>query len=279
MTKYTDNLEDSLAIEILSGDVIEAKHIIAIRQPHDIKEWCMHREYVLAAYVGQKVILSWIELTWHEALERKINEMKEKENIDKDVVLDRVLKHEMQSRMEMVDEALVSATSNKHVDVVEFLIDECGADYNTSYSGNILNECMIDTLKNGNLDLFKTILGIDPNVLNFVGSKGNRPLMIAASNGSFEIVKYLLSIGHNIKKVELDKLDKDGKTILMVAVEDSRKDSNLDIVKIFHSKDADLGIRNKEDNKSAYHYCDKTRNPNLMKFLDYVYTDYPDYIL
>jgi len=194
-----ENIEDALAIAILRGDVIEAKHIIVIGQPYDIIEWCMRREYVLAAYAGQKEILEWIELTWQEALVIKVKEMKEKENIDENVVLDNMLKYEMQDRMEMVDEARINAYHNNHVNIVRYLEQECGADANTPYSGNVLHEYIMDVIQNENLDLIKVLLGVDLNFANFVDENGETPLMTATHNGSFEIVKYLVSKGADTK--------------------------------------------------------------------------------
>jgi ankyrin repeat protein len=85
-------------------------------------------------------------------------------------------------------------------------------------------------------------------------------------------------IDYLIDKVDINEIDADGKTILMLTVENPyihNEDARIEIVKNILSKKPNMVLRDKSNN-SAWHLCDGAKHPKLMKVLDDVYDDYPE---
>jgi len=166
------------------------------------------------------------------------------------------------------------------LDILKYLLNVGGQ---LSLSSNDGDTLLSAATCGGNLETVRYLIekaGFDPHARkdnnNYPLDNPLRSAFECSSSGNNDVIEYL------IKKVNLDINEQDayGNTILMNAVSSSYEDSNLNMVKNILSKGAKIGIRKKESLtlKTAYHYCDKKRNPALMAFLDNVYGDYPEYM-
>lgn len=94
---------------------------------------------------------------------------------------------------------LSSAVKSKSREAFDILLQYA----KTSKTGFNLVGALLAAAEAGNLDVFKTLLNIDPTLLNGKNAQGRSSLSIAASEGNTNIVKYLLSLSN----VEVNSLD------------------------------------------------------------------------
>lgn len=112
--------------------------------------------------------------------------------------------------------ALMDAAKHGHVDVLEILLHEMGADVKAC--DNMGRNALIHAFMNSSEGTMEAIVrllldhGVD---VNMRGEKGKTPLILAVEKRNFNLVKMLLEQEHT----EVNDTDREGKTALLLAVE------------------------------------------------------------
>ena len=114
--------------------------------------------------------------------------------------------------------ALAAAISNGHIEIVKFLVRECGADPNVDLlSGNYSNVLAM-AVALGDIDTVKFLVqegGADSNMVLQAGTYGN-PLIVAAARGDINIVKFLIQEGRADPNL-VPQVGEDGSPLIVAA--------------------------------------------------------------
>ncbi|KAF6018926.1 FEM1C [Bugula neritina] len=131
---------------------------------------------------------------------------------------------------------LVMATKNGHYEVVQFLIEHCGADVelvgSVTFDGETIDGAppLWCAAAAGHLDIVKFLIQHNANVNNTTVTNST-PLRAACFDGHFEIVKYLVE-----RNADIEIANRHGHTCLMI----SCYKGHLDIVKYLLDTGADV---------------------------------------
>ena len=124
-----------------------------------------------------------------------------------------------------------------------------------------LGEDLLDACKEGKFDKIKVILEQEIELIEYKNTKGWTPLIVAAFNQHYEIVKLLISLGANPNATNIN-----GTTVLMYAKTKllTEKQPDLSILRTLINAGADVSTRDIHG-KCIIDYS--TQNPILCSFL------------
>jgi ankyrin repeat protein len=121
-------------------------------------------------------------------------------------------------------------------------------------------ETVMNLLAGGNFAKAEGIIK-EKTGINFHCStyNGQTPLILAAQNGTVELLQQILSI----EGVDVNAIDDEGKTALMHAVIENKAKS---VKELLHVPQIDRSIKDRSNN-SAYTYAEKSLNPEMKKLV------------
>ncbi|VVC30942.1 Ankyrin repeat-containing domain,Ankyrin repeat [Cinara cedri] len=152
---------------------------------------------------------------------------------------------------------LHSAAYFGQLDIVKFLINTRGADFNAKTDQGWTP--LLLAVQKGNLDVVKYLVDEKGADFTLKNSYGNTPLHFAASSGKLDVAKYLI----DEKGVDFNLKDSYGNTPLHFAA----SSGNLDLVKyLVDEKGADFNLKNYHG-RTSLHKAANSGNLNVMEYL------------
>ncbi|KAK2140625.1 hypothetical protein LSH36_1289g00007 [Paralvinella palmiformis] len=157
---------------------------------------------------------------------------------------------------------LIMASKNGHIGVVEFLVENCGADVETvgsvTFDGENIEGAppLWCAAAAGHLDVVKFLLKCGAKVNNTTYTNST-PLRAACFDGHFDIVKFLIDNG-----ADIEIANRHGHTSLMI----SCYKGHYNIVKFLINKGANINRKSLKGN-TALHDCAESGSLEIMKLL------------
>jgi ankyrin repeat protein len=159
-----------------------------------------------------------------------------------------------------------------HLEIIQYLVDN-GADIDDTYNGE---SALYITCKHGShreisIEIIEYLLDVvesdedeydEDKYINKKGKKGYFTLYIACDKGDHDIVNLLLERG-----ADINQATDDGTTALIIAVQENKDNSHLEIIETLLQAGANTGAEDNEDN-TALHYAEENDDAEVIELLE-----------
>jgi len=159
-----------------------------------------------------------------------------------------------------------------HLEIIQYLVDN-GADIDDTYNGEsaLYVTCKHGTHREITIEIIEYLLDVvesdevesdEDKYINQKGKKGFFSLYIACDKGDHDIVNLLLERG-----ADINQATDDGTTALIIAVQENKDNSHLEIIETLLKAGANTGAEDNEDN-SALHYAEENDDAEVIELLE-----------